>query len=158
MSATAAPNYPQRIQRKRTRGSRLTGGALSVARPSRYGNPFRIVGTSVVGMDWDDALEWDCGIGAMPDACQTYRRLPTRDAAAQYAVDLYRELLHARQRDWDPSRFAKWISGAQGRDLACYCPLDQPCHADVLLDIANREALQADPALLFRLDPDSACR
>jgi len=25
----------------------------------------------------------------------------------------------------------------QGRDLACYCPLDQPCHADVLMQIAN---------------------
>ena len=25
-----------------------------------------------------------------------------------------------------------------GRDLACWCPLDQPCHADVLLDLANR--------------------
>ena len=25
----------------------------------------------------------------------------------------------------------------RGRDLACYCPLDQPCHADVLLEIAN---------------------
>ena len=24
-----------------------------------------------------------------------------------------------------------------GRDLACWCPLDQPCHADVLLEIAN---------------------
>ena len=24
-----------------------------------------------------------------------------------------------------------------GRDLACYCPLDEPCHADVLLDVAN---------------------
>ena len=24
-----------------------------------------------------------------------------------------------------------------GKDLACYCPLDQPCHADVLLEIAN---------------------
>jgi hypothetical protein len=26
-----------------------------------------------------------------------------------------------------------------GRDLACYCPLDEPCHADVLFDIANRQ-------------------
>ncbi len=25
----------------------------------------------------------------------------------------------------------------RGRDLACYCPLDGPCHADVLLGIAN---------------------
>lgn len=24
-----------------------------------------------------------------------------------------------------------------GRDLMCWCPLDQPCHADVLLEIAN---------------------
>jgi Domain of unknown function (DUF4326) len=25
----------------------------------------------------------------------------------------------------------------RGRDLACYCPLDQPCHADVLLAVAS---------------------
>ena len=25
----------------------------------------------------------------------------------------------------------------RGRDLACYCPPDEPCHADVLLAIAN---------------------
>ena len=25
----------------------------------------------------------------------------------------------------------------RGRDLACYCPLDEPCHADVLLQVAN---------------------
>jgi hypothetical protein len=24
-----------------------------------------------------------------------------------------------------------------GRDLACYCPLAEPCHADVLLAVAN---------------------
>jgi hypothetical protein len=24
-----------------------------------------------------------------------------------------------------------------GRDPACWCPLDQPCHADVLLELAN---------------------
>ena len=27
----------------------------------------------------------------------------------------------------------------RGRDLACYCPLDEPCHADVLLELANRQ-------------------
>lgn len=25
----------------------------------------------------------------------------------------------------------------QGRDLVCWCPLDRPCHADVLLELAN---------------------
>lgn len=26
-----------------------------------------------------------------------------------------------------------------GKDLACWCKLDKPCHADVLLDIANNQ-------------------
>lgn len=26
----------------------------------------------------------------------------------------------------------------RGRDLACWCPLDRPCHADVLLELANQ--------------------
>ena len=25
----------------------------------------------------------------------------------------------------------------RGKNLACWCPLDQPCHADVLLQIVN---------------------
>ncbi len=28
-------------------------------------------------------------------------------------------------------------SELRGKDLACWCPLDAPCHADVLLEIAN---------------------
>jgi len=27
----------------------------------------------------------------------------------------------------------------RGKNLACWCPLDKPCHADVLLEIANSE-------------------
>lgn len=27
----------------------------------------------------------------------------------------------------------------RGKNLACFCPLDQPCHADVLLKWANEE-------------------
>lgn len=25
----------------------------------------------------------------------------------------------------------------RGKNLSCWCPLDQPCHADVLLELAN---------------------
>ena len=25
----------------------------------------------------------------------------------------------------------------RGKNLACWCPLDQPCHADILLELAN---------------------
>ena len=30
-------------------------------------------------------------------------------------------------------------SELRGKNLACFCPLDKPCHADVLLDLANAE-------------------
>lgn len=29
------------------------------------------------------------------------------------------------------------LSPLRGKDLACWCPLDKPCHADVLLRLAN---------------------
>jgi hypothetical protein len=32
---------------------------------------------------------------------------------------------------------AEWLAPLRGHDLACWCPLDQPCHADVLLELAN---------------------
>ncbi len=50
-------------------------------------------------------------------------------------------------------RFRKWLDGydrpmtqpsgkdmemLRGKDLACWCRLDQPCHADVLLELVNR--------------------
>ena len=29
------------------------------------------------------------------------------------------------------------LTPLRGHDLVCWCPLDQPCHADVLLELAN---------------------
>lgn len=34
-----------------------------------------------------------------------------------------------------PLRFE--CSELRGKNLACWCALDQPCHADVLLELAN---------------------
>ena len=34
------------------------------------------------------------------------------------------------------------ISELRGKNLACWCPLDQPCHADVLLELANQEKVE----------------
>ena len=39
-------------------------------------------------------------------------------------------------RSYDHCKYAVLV-GLVGKDLACWCPLDQPCHADVLLEIAN---------------------
>ena len=48
------------------------------------------------------------------------------------AVVLYRVKL-AQAKD------SAVIQQLRGKDLACWCPLDQPCHADVLLEWANEE-------------------
>ena len=51
-------------------------------------------------------------------------------------------------------RFSEWVEGQPllqadirrelaGKDLACWCRTDHPCHADVLLRIANREEVAA---------------
>ena len=54
-----------------------------------------------------------------------------RDAVdAAEAKQLYR--LHAERFD-----VATLRRDLAGKDIACWCPLDQPCHADVLLELAN---------------------
>lgn len=54
-----------------------------------------------------------------------------RDAVdAAEAKQLYR--LHAEVFD-----VATLRRDLAGHDLACWCALDQPCHADVLLELAN---------------------
>jgi len=47
------------------------------------------------------------------------------------AVRLYREYLKTR-----PDLLGR-LSELERKDLACNCPLDDDCHADVLLDLAN---------------------
>ncbi|MBK5910086.1 hypothetical protein CCR85_01080 [Rhodothalassium salexigens] len=57
-------------------------------------------------------------------------------ASADHAmlVRLYREYI-ARPEQAGLREAAR--RELRGRDLACWCPLDQPCHADVLLALAN---------------------
>lgn len=50
------------------------------------------------------------------------------------ALILFGEYLESR-----PDLIARARQELAGRDLACWCRLGQACHADILLDIANRE-------------------
>ena len=112
---------PERIQRKRTRGWRMPEGAVYVGRPTRWGNPFAT--GHGPGAWWVDAPDGE-------------RWFETHAQARRAAVDEYYYALTNGTLD-DP-----WLIRdthlIAGRDLACWCPLDQPCHADVLLEIANR--------------------
>lgn len=121
---------PKRIQRRRVKGWRMPENAVYVGRPTKWGNPFKV------------------GIHGNRQEC----------------VDLYRRYLDGRisaeDTAWrnslydDPDfsgyspflgKILVWASNLEtlrGKDLCCWCPLDQPCHADVLLEIANREVKQ----------------
>jgi hypothetical protein len=111
---------PKRIQRKRTKGWRMPEGAVYVGRPTRWGNPY-VVGSTV---DWYP-------IG----------RRRSIDVTAAESVDLFRAWIEGwepDEREERPPSVDLIRQELAGRDLACWCPLDQPCHADVLLEVANR--------------------
>lgn len=96
-------DIPKRIQRRRMKGWRMPANTVSVTRPGRYGNPYR------VGVDGDQS---EC-------------------------VDKFRADLEHTLR-FDPSLLADHLESLRGKDLACFCALDTPCHGDVWLDLANR--------------------
>lgn len=52
-----------------------------------------------------------------------------RDHTREEAVALYRE--HVRGRE------AEIVAELRGRNLSCWCAVGEPCHADVLIEIAN---------------------
>ena len=102
-------NKPKRIQRRRTKGWRMPPGAVYVGRPSQWGNPFRV---------------------------GTWVNLPITGREAVYnrarAVVLFRDWFNLATRLQEVARVE-----LRGKDLVCWCPLDEPCHADVLLEWAN---------------------
>ena len=88
-----------------------------IGRPTRWGNPYR----------WED-----------------YREHYPEDTDAELRAKAVSDFRGALEGRWDwPERGRRypWRQDARrllrGHDLACWCPLDEPCHADVLLEIAN---------------------
>ena len=100
----------KRIQRKRTKGWKMPANAVYVGRPTLFGNPWRVSHRKFSG-----------------------RPLAHTCTSAAQAVAAFRGYVLASPRLMILAR------SLRGKDLACWCPLDQPCHADVLLEIANAE-------------------
>lgn len=108
---------PQRVQLRRTRGWRLPPNTVSVARPGIWGNPYRV--------------------GEHGDAAKCVARFRA-DCESGAILESVRRHAGARRRGLDQS-VAAWLAPLRGRHLACFCPLDKPCHADVLLALANAD-------------------
>ena len=105
---------PIRIQRSRAKGWKMPADTVIVSRPSRYGNPFR------VGRD-GTAEECVAKFRAHWERALEIAQMPPRSPPMPFNNPIF-------------------LGPLVGKNLACWCALDQPCHADVLLDIVGRIA------------------
>lgn len=101
---------PKRIQRKRVKGWRMPENTVYIGRPSKFGNP------AVVGKIFEGEIIVDA------------------EQAKEKFRDIYERGTWINYRLPSPSDIQKLLAG---KDVACFCPIDGPCHGDVLLDIAN---------------------
>lgn len=98
---------PVRIQRKRTKGWKMPEGAVYVGRPT---SPFQNRYKIGTHSNW----------------------LGRAVATQQEAVDCYRAVI------MEPEHMRAYArERLRGKDLVCWCKEGDPCHADVLLEIAN---------------------
>lgn len=115
---------PERIQRKRTAGWKMPKNTVSVTRPGRWGNPFVVGGWFKVGpgagrpgMIWCQALSEEYADSSF-----------SKIESVEQSVEFYRLMLRRYPRD---------LSALRGKNLMCWCAIGLPCHADVLLEVAN---------------------
>lgn len=113
---------PVRVQRKRTKGFNLQAASpnglpvVYVGRPTRWGNPYKVG-------EFEDGSSIPIEPVPKEGFCLPLDMvLPT----FEFRVKI---LLHHRPDYLEPLR---------GKNLACFCPLSAPCHADVLLRLANQ--------------------
>jgi Domain of unknown function (DUF4326) len=115
----AREHRPVRVQLKRTKGWRMPPNTVVVARPTKWGNPF----------DWRDVVDaYGCdGFSAKVTAAAIYRDWLTMREPDRFHPDLRGNRV----------AILASLSDLHGKNLACWCPPGQPCHADVLLELAN---------------------
>ncbi|TGB37904.1 DUF4326 domain-containing protein [Mycolicibacterium peregrinum] len=130
---------PERVQRQRRAGEPgMTPGAIYVGRPSKWGNPWRIVVERHRGQTWHRVRHATEGRSAGSFVVPEYaRRTATRA--------FYHDLIQGRL-PFDEDDVTRDLAG---HDLACWCPpavllpgggrdwLGLQCHGDVLLEVAN---------------------
>lgn len=117
---------PKRIQLKRTKGWKMPPNTVKVDRPTRWGNPF-VVGRDGTQAECVEAFGFLAGEEASLE-------LMARMQVPAGGLDASKKVLDELQADPTPLR---------GKNLACWCSQDAPCHADVLLRLANRDRLNA---------------
>ena len=136
---------PERIQRKRTKGWRMPPNTVSVTRPGKWGNPFNFKSSDNC---WN-ALALGCrgdAKGRQEASVKAFRQWVLNEGGRVKEME-FGVVMEARGKTFPIGPRAKAGQAPsvdeiktelRGKNLACFCALDQPCHADVLLEIANK--------------------
>lgn len=132
---------PRRLQMKRTAGWRKPVGAVYVGRTAagagEWGNPWRVTSFAPPG----EPEGWYVVRDAEERGGEAEIERPfgwyggpfdEREEAQAAAVEGFRGLIKARPGYADRARLA-----LRGKDLLCWCKPGTPCHADILLELAN---------------------
>lgn len=127
-----------RIQRKRKSGWRKPENTVNVTRPGKWGNPLKLVGDQIfihAVHRRKDPWVFLC-MGDIEKMLRIFECIAggvMLPGEYGFKLDMMADLLHwtrhFKSLDW---------SELKGKNLMCFCSLDKPCHADVLLKIANR--------------------
>jgi hypothetical protein len=116
---------PIGIQRRRTKGWKMPLNTISVTRPGKFGNPYKIGDHNV----WD--IKDKITRKSLKDVLLE-RNGENVYRTNQDLVDAFREKVKASEA------FQRIIKRElRGKNLACFCPIDKPCHRSVLLEFAN---------------------
>lgn len=115
---------PIGIQLRRTKGWKLPPNTVVVSRPSKWGNLFKVGSWYTVYPDGSVRPQGD----DPPDSLNV--RVVKN---AEESVSLYRK--------WIGEKPGVDFSKLRGKNLGCWCEIGMPCHRDVLLELANKEAM-----------------
>jgi hypothetical protein len=115
---------PVRIQRKRVKGWKMPENTVSVTRPGKWGNPFKVGDIVKIGKGGDGFI-W---LKALNEKYADSTYIIIRDV--NHCIEVYKQFLQV----YPP----KDIKELAGKNLACFCKEGEPCHADILLELANK--------------------
>lgn len=124
----------------------MPANTVSVTRPGKWGNPFDFRSSDCCWL----ALSYGCRadrLGRQEASVRAFREWVTPPAKGKKTVRLERGV-RIGNADISVQIGPKFVVGPppsiktiraelSGKNLACFCKLNEPCHADVLLELAN---------------------
>jgi len=117
----------KRIQRKRTKGWKMPENTKFVGRPTKFGNPLKLAG-GVIFIDASHRRN-------ILDRWVFYNYGNIKDLISLYKQLWSGVIFQNKDLQYWSDRFKKLdLNELKGKNLACFCSLDSPCHADVILE------------------------